>query len=331
MANVRQVAKKAGVSIATVSRVLSGDPAFNVKEETKKKILKAAAELGYSLPDRSRIRYRFGCILSHTADKFSDPFFTDIIMAIEKECKRHKASIVISRSYRELEDRAILREFLEQDLNGVFVMERIRADIMAEIEAKIPHIILIDNNDPFYRFDNVGFDHSTANWQVMNCLFERGYKRIAMISGSSPEEPLMDTIRFITYKEALRRADIPYSPELVKDCHWDLDICAEKTRELMTLKNPPEAIFAGSDSLASVVMGTVYSMDLRCPEDVGIIGFNNISLSEHLFPPLTTIEIPTESIGRTAAKRMMRIITDNDSAVRRILFPTKLILRESLK
>ncbi len=331
MATVREVAKKAGVSIATVSRVLSGDPEFNVKPETREVILAAARELNYSLSDKGRIKYRFGCVLSHTADKYSDPFFTDILMAIEKECKKHKASIAVSRSYRELEDHAVLRDFLEEDLDGVFVMERVRSDIMDEIEEKVPHIILIDNNDPFYKFDNVGFDHNTANWQVMNCLFEHGYRRIAMISGSSPDEPLVDTVRYITYREALRKAGIAFYSEFVKDCFWDLETCAEQTKELMALDMPPEVIFAGSDSLASVVLGTIYSMGKRCPKDVGVIGFNNISLSEHLIPPLTTVEIPTDSIGRTAVKRMMRIITDNDSAVRRILFPTRLISRESLR
>ena len=99
----------------------------------------------------------------------------------------------------------------------------------------------------------------------------------------------------------------------------------------MELPEPPDAIFAGSDSLASVVLGTLYELGFRCPRDVGVIGFNNIDLSSHMVPPLTTIEVPTADIGKAAVERMLQIIKDKDSSIRRILFPTKLIERKSLK
>ena len=76
-----------------------------------------------------------------------------------------------------------------------------------------------------------------------------------MISGASPEEPMAHAIRFGIYSEALRQADIPYDPALVKDCSWDLDTCSDQTRELMAMESPPDVIFAGSDSLAQVVLG----------------------------------------------------------------------------
>ena len=331
MANIRQVAAEAGVSIATVSRVLSGDPNFSVKEDTVKKIHEAAERLGYKLPPAKHLQYHFGCILSHTADKYSDPFFIDIIDAMETECRRQRAGIVVSRSYKELDDPVVLEDLLNSDLDGLFVMERISQEIMDKIKARIPHIILIDKDDPFYEFDCIGFDHRTANFQVMNELFRRGYKRIAMISGSSPGTPLQNTIRHATYLEAHFLAGITPDYNLIKDCHWDLSLCEQQVKELMEMDERPEAIFAGSDSLASVVLGTLFSMNIRCPEDVGVIGFNNIQLSAHMVPPLTTIEIPTNDIGRTAVKRMMRIIADNDSAVRKILFPTKYIDRKSLR
>ena len=96
MATIRQVAKAAGVSIATVSRVLSNDPGFHVKEDTRTKVLQAAGELGYDIPDRTDKQYRFGCVLAHTTDKYADPYFSDIIQAMERECAASGASIVIA-------------------------------------------------------------------------------------------------------------------------------------------------------------------------------------------------------------------------------------------
>ena len=135
----------------------------------------------------------------------------------------------------------------------------------------------------------------------------------------------------VIYREMLRRAGLEYDEKLVKDCGWDLDLCKQQTQELMRLPKPPDAIFAGSDSLASVVLGTLYADGYRCPRDVGVIGFNNIDLSSHLVPPLTTIEVPTADIGKAAVERMIQVIKDKDSSIRRILFPTKLIERKSLK
>ena len=331
MANIRQVAAMAGVSPATVSRVLSGDPDFSVREETRRKINQAVAKLQYEIPVREQEQYRFGCVLADTADKYSDPFFFEILGAIESACKSSNATVTITKSCLELENPQTLQEFIGADLDGVFLMEHVSPEIMTAIKAHIPHIVFIDNDEPEYFFNNVGFDHTTANWQVMDTLLERGYRRIALISGSTTNVPLAETIRIVTYREMLRRAGIEYDDEIVKDCQWDLKLCEKQTRELMDLPEPPDAIFAGSDSLASVVLGTLYAMGKRCPRDVGVIGFNNIELSSHMVPPLTTIEVPTSDIGKAAVERMLQIITEKDESIRRILFPTKLIERKSLK
>ena len=279
MANIRQVAAMAGVSPATVSRVLSGDPDFSVREETRRKINQAVAKLQYEIPVREQEQYRFGCVLADTADKYSDPFFFEILGAIESACKSSNATVTITKSCLELENPQTLQEFIGADLDGVFLMEHVSPEIMTALKAHIPHIVFIDNDEPEYFFNNVGFDHTTANWQVMDTLLERGYRRIALISGSTTNVPLAETIRIVTYREMLRRAGIEYDDEIVKDCQWDLKLCEKQTRELMDLPEPPDAIFAGSDSLASVVLGTLYAMGKRCPRDVGVIGFNNIELS----------------------------------------------------
>lgn len=330
MATIRQVAKEAGVSIATVSRVLSADPGFTVKSETRDKILAAVRKLNYEIPIREPRQLRFGCVLADTTDKYGDPFFMEILQAMEESCRDKGAMIASTKSYQELEDPQILQEFLGEDLSGVFLMEHVSAEVMTAIKSHIKNIVFIDNDEPDYYFNNVGFDHMTANWQVMDCLLNKGYKRIGIISGGTNRVPLSGTVRLVTYREMLRRAGIEYDEVLVKDCLWDLDLCKSKTEELMDLPEPPDAIFAGSDSLASVVLGTLYSMGYRCPRDVGVIGFNNIDLSEHMVPPLTTIEVPTVDIGKAAVERMLQII-DGDKSIRRILFPTEIIERKSLK
>ena len=336
MANMRQVAELAGCSPATVSRVLSGDSRFKVTDETRKKIFDAVRSLDYSLPARESSRAQIGCVLSITAEKYSDPFFTDILGAIERECEMQNLAISSTKTYNELRSPNIFQEFISAGLTGVILMERIPDDMLEQISAHIPNIIFIDNDEDDYHYNGVGFDHRLANKQAIGCLLAHGYRRIALISGSSPNEPMSDSIRLSTYRDALRKAGIDYDESLIKDCWWDLDTCSEQTRELMDLKEPPDAIFAGSDSLASAVLSTLYSMGEKCPEDVGIIGFNNNDMCSYMVPPLTTVDVPTESIGEVAVQRMSEMIREGKShegatSVRKILLPTRVIERGSLR
>ena len=337
MANMRQVAELAGCSPATVSRVLSGDSRFKVTEETRKRIYDAVSKLDYSLPARESARAQIGCILSITAEKYSDPFFTDILSAIEKECESQDLAITSTKTYNELRNSSIFQEFISAGLNGAILMERMPDDMLEQISSHIPNIIFIDNDEDDYHYDGVGFDHRMANKQAMECLLAHGYRRIALISGSSPNEPMSDSIRLSTYRDALRKAGISYDGDLIKDCLWDLDTCSRQTKELMEMKDPPDAIFAGSDSLASAVLSTLYSMGKSCPEDVGIIGFNNNEMCSYMIPPLTTVDIPTEDIGVIAVRRLSEMISargggkTTGSSVCKILLPTKIVTRKSLR
>lgn len=333
MANIRDVAAEAGVSIATVSRVLAKSEGFKTTDETREAILRAAERLNYTHrpSPRAKKKVQLGCMLALTAEKYADPFFTAILSAAEEECARQGAVISVIRNYNELRDPVALQELCDSGLAGLFLMEQIPKDALDKIRAGIPHILSIDNDESDYQFNGVGFDHYEANMKVMRCLLAHGYRRIAMISGSSPNEPLEGSIRLLAYREALRLAGLEFDEAIIKDCAWDLDLCARQTEELMRLKTPPDAIFAGSDSLASAVLGTLYAMELRCPSDVGVMGFNNINLSAHMAPPLTTVEIPTHEIGVAAVQRLMEMINGHGGTRRKILFPTELILRSSLR
>lgn len=332
MANIRDVAQEAGVSITTVSRILSRDDTFKATEQTRQKVLDTAARLGYQFrPAARRQKIKLGCILALTAEKYGDPFFDGILAAAEEECERQGAVISVLKNYNDLQKSETIEELTGAGLSGLILMERVSQDIYRLLQSHIPNILFVDNDESNCYFNGVGFDHAAANWQAMRCLISHGYRRIGIISGGSPNQPFLDSTRFMIYQEALQRARLPYDEALVKDCGWDLDLCAAQARELLSLSEPPDAIFAGSDSLASAILGTLYAMGLRCPRDIGVIGFNNINLSAHLIPPLTTIEIPTYEIGVTAVQRLMQMIQGNGGMPRKILFPTELIMRDSLK
>lgn len=329
MATLRDVAKTAGVSVATASRILSNDSSFKTKEETKDRIIEAVNQLNYQFKSKVKIKkYQIGCILAVTSEKYADPFFNSILSAAEEECANLGFSISTIKNYTELKDPKVLHEMCSQNLDGLILMEDLPDDILSVIKEHIPFIIGIDpyRND----FNNVGFDHMEATFQVMNHFISSGCRHIAYIGGGAPNSNFYDSKRMMAYREALRRVGIPYDERIVINCDWEIDQCAKITESLLKSDIPVDAIFAGSDTLASVILGKFYELKLRCPEDISVIGFNNLAISAHMVPPLSTVEVPTKEIGYRAVRRLYEMLQGDHSTIN-ILLQTQFIERNSTK
>lgn len=336
MATIRDIAKATGLSPATISRVLSSDEHFKVSAETKQLIFDTVKELGYDHATKSRAKktaapssIRLGCILAVTAEKYSDPFFLSILSAIEDECKQHCGSVTLVRNYTELKDPRILHELCHSNLDGLFIMESLPAAILDTLKKHIPYMIAVD----YYhtQLNSVGFDQIEATFQVLDHLYANGCRRIAYIGGSAPNTNFYHTRRMLAYQQRLKEYGIAYDETIIKDCNWDIESCANMTEELLQLKKLPDAIFAGSDTLAQIVLGKLYEHQLRCPQDIQVIGFNNLDYAAHLIPPLTTIDVPTKEIGKLAAIRLLELINTKDKRIYSMLLPTTLIVRNSTK
>lgn len=329
MANIRDVALKAGTSITTVSKVLSNDPTFKVTDATKESIYHAVKELDYVFNKKSKStkKYRIGCIMAMTSVKYADPYFTSILSGIEEESVLSNCNVSYHINYDELEDPKKLEEMYAMKLDGLIIMETLPKTVLNDIMANIKNIIAVDN----YRnvLNCVGFDHFESTKQVMKHLIKSNYKRIAYIGGGAPNIDMYDTKRLIMYRESLRIANLSYDDAIVKDCYWDLDLCAIQTNELLNLNPRPDAIFAGSDSIAQIVLGQIHKNNLRCPDDIAVVGFNNLNFSSYLIPPLTTVDVPSKRMGEIAVKRIVEMIQNNDKSIYSIILPTELIKRES--
>lgn len=331
MATIRDVAKEAGTSIATISRILSNDDSFDVSSETRKSVLEAAKKLNYTAKTKRKKQNKlhFGCVLAVTVEKYSDPFFTSILSAAEEECVKHNAIISVIRSFQELQNEAVLSELCSLGLSGLILMENLPEDMMERLRASIPYIVAIDILSD--EFNSVGFDNFRANARVMDCLIAHGYRRIACIGGDAPGDSFETSSRMAAYRDALFRNGIEYDPSLVFNCNWELDVCARGVEAMLSADRLPDAVFAGSDTLASIVLSEMYKKGLRCPDDIGVMGFNNLSTSAHFAPPLTTVDIPTKDIGATAVRRLVELISNDDGYIMKITFPTRIVLRQSLR
>lgn len=326
MANIRDIAKKSGFSIATVSKVLSNDRSFSVKQETIEQIKQVALDLGYVHKSR-KTPFKMGVIVPLSFEYYSDPFFGDILKSIEHHA--HINNLEMSVVLRGSEILKNAQTTIEQltNVDGLIIMESLNSAELKFLNSIVKNIVTIDFVTN--KFTSVGFNHALSNGELMRHLIDYGYKKIAYIGGSDKRYPMKSQIKFMTYREGLLNSELEYNEDYVKDCHWDVNLCAQQVKELLEMKQRPDAIYLASDALASVALGVIYSMNLKCPDDIGIVGFNDIPTAKHFVPPLTTIAIPTARIGDEAVHQLLRQIKKKSNEIFEINVPFEIKIRES--
>ncbi|HHW49382.1 MAG TPA: LacI family transcriptional regulator [Clostridiaceae bacterium] len=337
MATIRDVAAHAGVSIATVSRIISGDPNYKVTEETRSKVWDSALKLNYwPRPAKTKQHSRpaeslkLGCIFSMTLEKYSDPFFTSVLAGAETRLMECNCSISITRTYNELTNQNILFNTFNQQISGILLLEEIPENMLHYIKERVPNIVGVDTY--YEEIDNVGFDRRAAAIKAVSFLISKGHRRIGFIGGSGMGASLEDSRRFDGYCYCLRKAGIPLDERLVKNCKWSQDLAQICTRELLSLPKDerPTAIFAASDLTAIAALSVIYEFGLKVPTDIAIIGINNIDITAYTSPPLSTIDVHAKEIGKIAADLLLNRINGDTSMPKSIYLPTKLIVRGSV-
>jgi len=322
MANMRDVSIESGVSLASVSRILAGDPNFQVKEETRQRVHDAAQKLGYRVSARARLDAKVGCLLSFTAETYSDKYFMTILSAVNRDL--HDAGCSMSPMYAAGDIEKIEQMLVAESLSGLILFDDTLSTGDLEIIKKaVPNIVGIDTD--YNGIDNVGHDEYRTGILAAKHLIERGHKRIAYVGG---DERSLHSRRY-AYANSMNLHDLPIPPGYLMDSGWDPDKCHDMIIELCSSENRPTAIFAGSDNLAIAVLSAVQELGLEVPGDVAVVGVNDLDFTAYTSPTLTTVSIPMEEIGSAGAELLLRRIKGYTGIPTRILFPTTLIVRQS--
>ena len=336
MSTIREVAALAGVSIATVSRVINNDMTYKMTDETRDKVWRASIELNYKAPASRRretasenaaaVR-RIGCVIKLRGGKYSDPYYLSLLSSMENYLTANRAEIAFVRTWNELENSEVLLRTFSERLDGLVLMSHVGNASFQYALSKVPHIVGIDTG--FHEIDNIEYDHIQSVETAVRYLYGKGYRRIGFIGGPEGELPMRRCRRFHGYLNAMTDLKLPVREKHILDCSWNDATCA---RLLGTLgeKNMPEAFFVSSDLMALAALRTLSEMNIPVPGRVAVMGLTNLEMSRYSNPPLTTLEIPSATMGAYAAKTLLRRIEGEDSLPRRILFPTKLIERESV-
>jgi len=323
------VAKKAGVSVMTASRALSGEG--YASEETRAKVQAAAEAIGYA-PNALARMMKGGRtnVVGVVVNDLSSTVVNAFVTALSEEVRKYEMDLFIYNSLGDLSNDKGKR--LSQLLHGlwdglIYVLPRMTDEYLKTLEASSSHIVLInycrhETTLPVVRGDNV----NGARDAVSN-LIEQGHRRIGFIRGTRYTGQSDERER--GYAAALKDAGIKLEPDLVQQGDFGEQSGLSAGRALLELAKPPTAIFAANDSMALGCMNAVREKGLRVPQDISIVGFDDIAAASVAQPGLTTLRHPINAMAQAAVQELMRRIHNQPGRRQRIEFPSELVIRES--
>ena len=327
-ATMKDVALQANVSTATVSRALMNPE--KVSQATRNRVEQAALEVGYlpQMQGRNMKRNESRTILVIVPD-ICDPFFSEVIRGIEVTAAAQGYLVLIGDcAHQNQQEKTFIDLIITKQIDGMLLLgSRLPFDACIEEQRNLPPMVMANEFAPELGLPTVHIDNLTASFDAVNYLHELGHQRIACIAG--PEEMPLCHYRLQGYVQALRRCGITVDPHYIARGNFTYEAGANALEQLLALPQPPTAIFCHSDIMALGALSYAKRQGLKVPDDLSIIGFDNISLAEFCDPPLTTVAQPRFDIGREAMLLLLNQLSGQfvDSGSR--LLDCELIIRGS--
>ena len=328
--NIKQIAKAAGVSVATVSRVLNHPE--TVAPKTREKIQKVIEDAEYK-PNWFAQGLNFnktktiGLVIPHLLNSL----YMEVAKGVEDVAKQKGYITFMCNAEKNHEsEKNYIDQLLTRRVDGIILMfTSMEADEIRNIEEQEVPVVLIGDNKNSADFNIVKVDCQTGAESIVRQLIENGHKRIAILYGNEPEQESQAMLR--GYKNILEKAGMPIKEEYMRVVENTIEGGYLGAKKLM-MNNPPQAIFATGDEIAYGAMDAIKDNGLKVPDDIAVAGFGNARMSNLVEPKLTTVEIPFHKMGIYGARLLFDLIEDintGDKAAKEITLRTKLRIRKS--
>ncbi|UAC47580.1 catabolite control protein A [Bacillus aquiflavi] len=326
---IYDVAREANVSMATVSRVVNGNP--NVKPATRKKVLDVINKLGYRPNAVARgLASKKTTTVGVIIPDISSIFFAELARGIEDIATMYKYNIIINSSDQNKEkELRLFNTMLGKQVDGlVFMGDNITEDHVAEFEKSPVPIVLAGSIEESGKIPSVNIDYEQATFDSIQTFIEKGHKNIAFVIGPL-HEPINKNKKLAGYKRALSHAGIEFREELVVEGDYTYDSGIESFEKLIELENKPTAIFVGSDEMALGVVHGAQDKSYEIPRDFEIISSDNTRLSLMVRPQLTTIVQPLYDIGAVAMRLLTKYMNKETVTNHIVVLPHRIEQRSS--
>ncbi|WIF94202.1 LacI family DNA-binding transcriptional regulator [Caminicella sporogenes] len=333
---IKDIAKAAGVSRATVSRVLN-DSGY-VREETRQKVLKTIKELNYtpSAIARSLSTSRTNTI-GVIVPEINNPFFGEIIKGISQVADEHNLNIILCNTddNKEKELKA-LKLLKQQRIEGIIITptypeDEFNREYLSSLENLGIPIVLLDGHVEYFNFSGVFIDHIKGAYDAATALIEAGHRKIAIITGYMNSRPAIE--RLIGYKKALEINNIPVEEKYIFYGDYTHETAYNITKEILNMKDRPTAIFVMSNMMILGCMKAFYEENIRVPEDMAIIGFDKIDALNIIGMNISFVNGPTIEMGKMGMKILIESLDNRKDVkeLKRIILMPKLVLKGSEK
>lgn len=334
---IRDVAKSAGVSIATVSFVLNDRPGQAISQGVKDRVTRAARKLNYhataTAAGLARKRTHNITIVSYWDERLiSNQFYSFVIEGAVKEVIQHPYNLMFSfleAPYRGYAD--LPKVFRESNAEGALFIQRVHQKLIKDIRARGIPVVAIDHYPPVKDLDSLQIDNHTGGVLAARHLLELGHKHIGAISAVEDRPSIRQ--RLAGFTTAMRAARVPFSHAANVYRSSDLKFEAGYERALAVLKkkNHPTALFCVNDEVAAGTLRAARARGLSVPRDLSVVGFDDITMANYTDPPLTTVGVDKEDLGARAIRRLIELVESRGKPrrARSQTVPVRLVVRES--
>jgi LacI family fructose operon transcriptional repressor len=327
MVSIKDVAEAAGVSTATVSRVLSDKP--YVREQVRDHVMAVVKALNYS-PNRvaRSLRSRSSNIIGLIVSDIGNPFFQQVSRAVEDTANEQGFSVVLcNNDENPKKEEAYLQLLRDENVAGVVLSPtRLAADDFAKFSTYNIPMVVIDRRVSNFQVDNILIDNARSAHSLVSHLIEHGYRRIGGIFGIGSTT---GRERREGYVQALKDHNIEPLKDLVKFANPREEDGYNTTEKLLQLHEPPDALITSNSLFAAGAIRALQENKVMIPGHIAFASFDETSWSRLVVPALTVIEQPTYEIGRTAAQLLLKRIQDPTRSNREVILKAKLIVRQS--
>ncbi len=325
---LQDIARRAGVSMMTVSRVLNNHA--HVNPETRTKVLKTANELGY-VPHATARALASGKtrMLGLVVGALYSEYVFEIMRGVNDETREQSNNLVLVTSGQSQEhELKQISHLMGGMVDGIMlVLPREAAPYLEVLSTQELPIVLIDHRSTTDRLPAVRATNFEGMHEATRYLIQLGHRRIGYIKGIADQGTTIE--RYRGYLQALKDAAIDYDEDLIRQGDYEQSSGYRCTHELMEFPDPPTAIIASNDQMAFGAYSAIREMDLVIPEDVSLIGFDDVPSSATQYPPLTTVHQPLYEMGRTAVRMVISAIRGEPLIAGPKYVPTHLVIRSS--
>ena len=329
-----QVAEKAGVSRTTVSLVLNNVQGVQISDETRGRVIEAALELGY-VPNAaaqalaSRRAQIIGLILTRNPHHISsDAFLNQILDGLITAAHEHSIRLLIDIVEVQHQKKAYLELVRAKRIDGLILSgPRFNDEALVSLEQeRFPTVLM--GQLPETDFYSVDIDNYSAAKQAVTHLINLGHQRIACITNARPSYTAAAE-RLRGYRQALESQNLAYDEDLVRYGDFDPDSGYQQMMDLLDGGNHISAVFVASDVVAIGAKAALVEQGLKIPQDIALVGFDDVPLARYLDPPLTTVRLPASELATRASQILIQIIQGDPPSQKQILLESELIVRQS--